>query len=195
MPLGINPLNDFAFLKTFGTPENRESLIGLLNAVLKPKSPIADVTIQNPFNYKDFQDDKLSILDVKAVDAARAWYDVEVQLRVPRGHEKRLVYYSCELFTGQLGEGEDYAALLPAYSIWLLDGVLWPETPQLHHAFRLTDGASGRVLDGTLAIHTIELPKYNLKYPDLKSDDPLGCWLYWLRHAPDYEADALRAAS
>jgi len=51
MPLGINPLNDFAFLKAFGTPEDRESLIGLLNAVLKPKSPIADVTIQNPFNY------------------------------------------------------------------------------------------------------------------------------------------------
>ena len=71
MPLGINPLNDFAFMKTFGTAENREPLIGLLNAVLKPKSPIADVTIQNPFNYKDFQDDKLSILDVKAVDAAR----------------------------------------------------------------------------------------------------------------------------
>ena len=72
MPLGINPLNDFAFLKTFGSQENREPLIGLLNAVLKPKSPIADVTIQNPFNYKDFQDDKLSILDVKAVDAALA---------------------------------------------------------------------------------------------------------------------------
>ena len=91
MPLGINPLNDFAFLKTFGTPENRESLIDLLNAVLKPKSPIADVTIHNPFNYKD-------------------------------------------------------------------------------------------------------LPKYNTLYSDLGSGDMLGCWLYWLRHAPDYEPDALRTA-
>ena len=35
MPLGINPLNDFAFMKTFGTPEGREPLIGLLNAVLE----------------------------------------------------------------------------------------------------------------------------------------------------------------
>jgi predicted transposase/invertase (TIGR01784 family) len=194
MPLGINPLNDFAFMKTFGTPENRESLVGLLNAVLKPKSPIADVTIQNPFNYKDFEDDKLSILDVKAVDAARAWYDVEVQLRAPWGLEKRLVYYGCELYTGQLGEGADYAELLPAYSVWLLDGVLWAETPHFHHAFRLTDAASGRVLDGTLAIHTVELPKYNLKYSDLIPDDLLGWWLYWLRHAPDYEPAALRAA-
>ena len=56
MPLGINPLNDFAFMKTFGMEEEREPLIGLLNAVLKPNSPIADGTIQNPFNYNDFQD-------------------------------------------------------------------------------------------------------------------------------------------
>ena len=51
MPLGISPLNDFAFQKTFGTPENRESLISLLNAILKPKSPIAEVTILNPINF------------------------------------------------------------------------------------------------------------------------------------------------
>jgi predicted transposase/invertase (TIGR01784 family) len=194
MPLGINPLNDFAFMKTFGTPENRESLVGLLNAVLNPQSPIADVTIQNPFNYKDFQDDKLSILDVKAIDAAHAWYDVEVQLRVRGGQEKRVVYYGCGLYVDQLREGADYAELRPAYSIWLLDDLLWAETPQFHHAFRLTDGASGRVLDGTLAIHTLELPKYNTAYSELSPDDTLGWWLYWLRNAPAYEADALRAA-
>jgi predicted transposase/invertase (TIGR01784 family) len=177
-------------MKTFGAPEDRQPLIGLLNAVLKPKSPIADVTIENPFNYKDFQDDKLSILDVKAVDAGRAWYDVEVQLTVPVGTPKRLVYYGCGLVVDQLRHGDDYAKLLGAYSIWLLDGVLWRETPQFHHAYQLTDAASGRVLD-TLAIHTLELPKYNTAYRDLTSDDPLGWWLYWLRHAPDYEADSL----
>ncbi len=177
MPLGINPLNDFAFMKTFAEPEDRRPLIGLLNAVLKPNLPIADVTIQNPFNYKDFQDDKLSILDVKAVDASRAWYDVEVQLTVPTGATKRIVYYGCGLVVDQLREGDDYAKLLPAYSIWLLDGILWRETPQFHHAFRMTDAVSGRVLDDTLAIHTLELPKYNLKYSDLTSGDPLGWWL------------------
>ena len=39
--------------------------------------------------------------------------------------EKRLVYYGCELYVDQLREGDAYAELLPAYSIWLLDGVLW----------------------------------------------------------------------
>ncbi len=193
MPLGISPLNDFAFMKTFATPEGCPSLIGFLNAVLRPKSPITDVTVENPFNYKDFQDDKLTILDVKAVDAGRAWYDVEVQLTVPPGTPKRLVYYGCELVVDQLREGDDYARLLPAHSIWLLDGILWRETPQFHHAFQLTDGASGKILD-MLAIHTLELPKYNLTYSDLMPDDMLGWWLYWLRHAADYDAETLLKA-
>jgi len=141
------------------------------------------VTIENPFNYQDFHDDKLSVLDVRAVDDAGAIYNVEVQLRVRAGQEKRLVFYGCELYAGQFRQGASYPNLPPVYSIWLIDGLLWPGTPQFHHAFRLTDGASGRILDGTLAIHTIEPPKYNTAYSDLTSDDLLGWWLYWLRQA------------
>ena len=74
-----------------------------------------------------------------------------------------------------------------------MNGLLWPQTPQFHHAFRLAD-ASGRVLDNTLAIHTIELPKYNTAYSELASGDPLGCWLHWFRHAQDYEPEALLKA-
>ena len=194
MPLGINPLNDFAFMKTFGSPENRESLISLLNAILKPRVPIAEVTIQNPFNYKDFQDDKLSILDVKARDVAGRLFNVEVQLQVRTGMEKRIVFYGCELYADQLREGSAYADLPPVYTIWLINDVLWPGSTQFHHAFQFTDAASGRVLAETLAIHTIELPKYNRVYSDLASNDVLGHWLYWLKNAPKYEAEELSAA-
>ena len=191
MPLGISPINDFAFKKTFGSPENRECLISLLNAVLKPKAPIVDVTIQNAFNRKDFEDDKLSIVDVKAVDSAAAIYHVEVQLRVPMSLPQRAVFYGCELYADQLREGSGYAVLCPVYSIWLINDILWPDTAQFHHAFRLTDAVSGRVLNGTLEIHTIELPKYNTKELELPAGEMLSWWLYWLRHAQDYEAERL----
>ena len=61
MPLGIRPTNDYAFKRTFGTPENRVALISLLNAILDLSSPIVEVTLANPFNLQDFKDDKLSI--------------------------------------------------------------------------------------------------------------------------------------
>ena len=44
-------------------------MISLPNAILELPKPIVDVTIENPFNLQDFQDDKLSIVDIKAVDS------------------------------------------------------------------------------------------------------------------------------
>jgi predicted transposase/invertase (TIGR01784 family) len=191
MPLGIRPLNDFAFKKTFGTAENRGVLISLLNAILKPKSPIVEITLENPFNLQDFEDDKLSILDIKAVDGAGAIYDIEMQLAIFARLVQRIVFYGCELYPGQLKAGDDYAGLRPVYSICLVNGILWPEAPRVHHAFRLADAESGRVLQGTLEIHTLELGRYNLKEADLATAEMLDCWLFWLLHAHEYESAAL----
>ena len=191
MSLGIRPINDFAFKKTFGTPENRIALISLLNAILQPTSPIVDVTLENPFNLQDFEEDKLSILDVKAVDQAGAIYDIEMQLAIFEGLVQRIVFYGCELYAGQLRAGDGYTGLHPVYSICLLNGVLWPEATRVHHAFRLADAESGRILAGTLEIHTLELARYNLTEAKLSSASTLDCWLYWLLHAHEYEPAAL----
>ncbi len=61
--LGIKPTVDFAFKKIFGTPENAQPLIGLLNAILDLPDPIQEVEILNPFNYQEFAEDKLIVLD------------------------------------------------------------------------------------------------------------------------------------
>jgi predicted transposase/invertase (TIGR01784 family) len=191
MPLGIRPINDFAFKKTFGSDENRVALISLLNAILQPKSPMVDVTLENPFNLQDFKDDKLSILDVKTVDGAGAIYDIEMQLAIFEGLVQRIVYFGCELYAGQLTRGDDYENLHPVCSIWLLNGILWPEATQVHHAFRLADAESGWVLRETLEIHTLELGRYNLREAELRSASTLDCWLYWLLHAHENEPAAL----
>jgi predicted transposase/invertase (TIGR01784 family) len=107
MPLGIRPTVDFAFKKTFGDPNHRQPLISLLNAILALESPIVDVTIENPFNYQDFLEDKLSILDVKAKDATGSIFNIEMQLTVTAGLVKRVVFYGCELYAGQLSKGDD----------------------------------------------------------------------------------------
>lgn len=191
MPLGIRPINDFAFKKTFGTPENRAALISLLNAILRPKEAIVEVTIENPFNFRDFEDDKLSILDIKAVDREGAIYDVEIQLTTYEGLEQRIVYNGCRLYAGQLEKGQEYGDLCPVYSIWLVHGILWPDATRVHHAFRLADADSGRILAGTIEIHTLELGRYTLREADLAGHDVLDCWLYWLLHAQEYEPGTL----
>ena len=114
MRIGIRPINDFAFKKTFGSPENKLALISLLNAILGLPKPIIDVTIENPYCLQDFKDDKLSILDIKAIDQAGAIYDIEMQLSIFSGLIQRIVFYGCEIYTDQLRSCDDYSLLKPA---------------------------------------------------------------------------------
>ena len=190
-PIGIRPTNDFAFKKTFGSPENKVALISLLNAILTLQIPIVDITIENPFNLQDFHDDKLSILDIRAVDQRDAIYDVEMQLSTYSGLVKRIVFYGCEVYAGQLKAGDDYSELKPVYSICLMLGQLWDDSPKVHHAFRLVDRDSGRLLEETFEIHTLELGWYTLKESELETASLLDRWLYWLLHAHQYDAATL----
>ena len=191
MRIGIRPINDFAYKKIFSSPENKLVLISLLNAILSLVKPIVDVTIVNPYNQQEFKDDKLTILDIKAVDQDGAIYDIEMQLSIFSGLIKRVVFYGCEVYAGQLKAGEDYSKLKPVYSICLLEGTLWAKSPKVHHAFRLTDAQSGRTLNHTLEIHTLELGWYNLKEADLPTASPLDRWIFWLMHAHEYDRETL----
>jgi predicted transposase/invertase (TIGR01784 family) len=61
----------------------------------------------------------------------------------------------------------------------------------VHHAFRLVDQDSGRLLEETLEIHTLELRWYNLQESELGTASLLDRWLYWLLHAHEYDAQTL----
>ncbi len=191
MRIGIRPINDFAFKKIFGTIANKLALISLLNAILCLRIPIVDVTIVNPYNFQDFLDDKLSILDIKAVDANGAIFDIEMQLTIFDGLVQRIVFYGCEIYAGQLNAGDDYTQLRPVYSICLVNGILWKEAEKVHHAFQLADRDSGRILEKTIEIHTLELGRYNLVEVELATASMRDRWLYWFLHAHEYQPEAL----
>lgn len=192
MPLGIDPTVDYAFKKLFGHPANSDLLIHLLNAVLRPVLSIVEVQILNPFNEKEFADDKLSVLDIKARDAGRAWFNVEMQSRTVGWLRQRIVYYNASLFVDQLGEGEHYHMLLPAISICFLKEQLFSEVPTPHLRFVLSDRQHGVSLSDSLQIHTIELPKYNYEGIFLPSADPLVQWAFFLDRAAGLEAAELK---
>ena len=192
MGLGIRPIVDFAFKKTFGDPGNRVALISLLNAILQLPEPIVDVLIENPFQYQDFLEDKLSVLDIKAKDHLGSIFHIEMQLSVKSGLEKRLVFYGCELFAGQLSQGDDYSRLRPVYSICIVDAVIFGTGLSGHHRFRLTDHETGLTLENSLEIHLLELPRYTFNELQLADASPVARWSYWLSHAHEYDAETLR---
>jgi hypothetical protein len=68
MGIGIEPTVDYVFKRLFGDPIHIVVLMHLLNAIFEGQFRIANVTIMTPFLEKDFEDDKLGVLDLRVRD-------------------------------------------------------------------------------------------------------------------------------
>jgi predicted transposase/invertase (TIGR01784 family) len=188
--IGIRPWIDFAFRKIFGKPGNEICLISLLNSILDLPHAIQSVSFQNPLSLKEFQDEKLVCVDVKASDQVGRVFVVEIQIIVHASFAKRAVYYACSAYTDQLRQGQGYSDLKATYCVCLLMRNLWDDR-QLHHHFRLVEHETGSAIEESIEIHTIELSKYNGIGRDLLNADLLEQWCYWIKNADDHTPEEL----
>jgi len=76
----VNPRVDIAFKKVFGTEDNKDLLISLINSIVGEEDQVVGVTLLNPYNQKSFKDDKLSILDIKAEGSDGKKFNIEIQI-------------------------------------------------------------------------------------------------------------------
>jgi predicted transposase/invertase (TIGR01784 family) len=192
---GIDPKVDYAFKKIFGSEANTPLLRSLLEAVLQPPPDqrIGELEIRNPFNDKDYLDDKLSVLDIKVRDQRGQQYNVEMQMAGSRLYPQRVLYYWAMLHGQQLREGDDYKKLQATISISFLDGVLFPETPDYHLDFRLLSSRyPALTFSPHLAIHLVELPKFRLRADELTT--PMEQWAFFLNHGSEMDLANLPAA-
>ena len=185
MAIGIDPTVDYAFKRLLGSPEFPEITVHFLNAVLASGPRIEEVTILNPMMEKEFDTDKLSILDVLAHDEHGRAINIEIQTTLPAGLRERLTYYTASLFVGQLHEGEGYSVLNPAIGICVLGKTLIRQSPRIHHDFRLRSEDAGVVLTDRFQIHLLELPKYSVPSDNSVIRDPLDQWCFLFRRAAD----------
>lgn len=72
------------FLKKILAAVGHEKLlIDFLNAILKPLSLITQIVVNNPYCEKDYLEDKLSIVDIRAQEENGNTYQIEVQVATP----------------------------------------------------------------------------------------------------------------
>lgn len=98
----INPRVDIAFKKIFGVEENKDLLISLINSIVGKEDQVEEVTLLNPYNPKNFKQDKLSILDIKAKGTTGKRFNIEIQISDEADYDKRALYYWVKLYTEQL---------------------------------------------------------------------------------------------
>ena len=94
----ISPRVDIAFKKIFGVEENTDLLISLINSIVGEEDQVEEVTLLNPYNAKNFKQDKLSILNIKAKGRDGKRYNIEIQISDEADYDKRALYYCAKLY-------------------------------------------------------------------------------------------------
>ena len=183
--IGIIPTVDYVCKSILGSPDHPAVTLHFLNAILGGDPFIKDVRILNPIVGQEFNEDKLSILDVLAGDSDGRRLNVEVQRSVPAGLPKRLTYYGATQLTEQIGEGDSYVDLRPSICICILDAILFRQVPDLHLDFRLINQKNGLRFTDCLQIHLLELPKYVLPADNQIITDPIQQWAFFFRRASE----------
>ncbi len=184
----IDPKIDCVFKALLGSEANRALLIHFLNATLGQDlaSPLTEVDILNPYNEREFLDDKLSIVDVKARDQAGRLYQIELQLLNLPELPARMLYGWTDLYSSQLQDGESYDRLQPTYAIWLLGQTLRPGLSEWFHRFRLRDDQGRELLDHG-GLYLLELSKFATETVVTELDR----WLKFFIEAPRFDASHL----
>ncbi|WP_341749214.1 Rpn family recombination-promoting nuclease/putative transposase [Candidatus Tisiphia endosymbiont of Sialis lutaria] len=185
----ITPRVDLAFKKIFGVEENKDLLISLINSIVGQEDQVAEVTLLNPYNPKNFKNDKLSILDVKAKSVDGKRFNIEIQISDEADYDKRALYYWAKLYTEQLKVAQDYSTLSKAIGIHILNFTSIPKVDKYHNVFHIVEKDSGLLYFKDLELHTIELNKFTDNSHEELADilkkvkDSLDMWLAFLtRH-------------
>jgi predicted transposase/invertase (TIGR01784 family) len=182
----ISPRVDIAFKKIFGVEENKDLLISLINSIVGEEDQVSEITLLNPYNPKNFKNDKLSILDVKAKGTDGKRFNIEIQISDEADYDKRALYYWAKLYTEQLEVAEDYSTLSKAIGIHILNFISIPSDDKYHNVFHITEKESGQPYFKDLELHTIELKKFtknsneNLADIVAKVKNSLDMWIAFL---------------
>ena len=190
MPKRLDPKLDVVFKILFSALENRELLISLLSAVLRPSSPIASVQVLNPEMPKELVTDKGSVLDLHVKLADGRQIDVEMQAGLRHGLRSRALYYWARMYGAQLQPGMAYVELKPCVAIFILG---YSELPsdRFHSTFELLEVHNGERFSDQLELHMLELPK--LPEPRASGGDEalLEDWGRFLAARSDQELEEL----
>ena len=185
----ISPRVDIAFKKIFGVVENKDLLIDLINSIVSDEDQVKDITLLNPYNPKNFQNDKLSILDVKAEGHDGKRYNIEIQISDEADYDKRALYYWAKLYTEQLKQSDDYSKLNKAIGIHILHFTSIMHVEKYHNVFNIREKETNLPYFHDLELHTLELKKFSegirddLKVMLDKVKNSLDIWFAFLtRH-------------
>ncbi|WP_336993007.1 Rpn family recombination-promoting nuclease/putative transposase [Bacillus toyonensis] len=189
----VNLRIDFAFKQLFGTNGNEDILVAFLNAILKDslESPIVSLQLEDPHLHREYEEDKLSILDISTTLNTGTKVNVEIQLNNNHDMIKRSLYYWGRLYTSQLQKGMPYSSLHKTITINLLNFVMFPEYEAFHTTGILWNQQQQKLLSDDIEVHIVEISKLLQQWREEKVNPWEDSFVRWLLLLPANEDEYL----
>ena len=195
----INILIDFAFKKVFAGSgeESIHILKDFLNSILelKDKDRIKEIVYLNPFNDRENENDKQSIMDIKVKTEKDELIDIEVQINDVDNYRKRSLYYWSKLYGETIKKGQNYFELKKSIVINIMDFNVIEENDKYHNIFVIKEKENNTLFLEDLEIHYIELKKYK-ENKNIDELNDLEEWVTFLKECnEDYDYDVIEKLS
>ena len=169
----LDPKNDVAFRRIFGTQKNKDILIHFINDVLglKAGDKIKEVTFLPTIQVPEIAAKKQSIVDVLCKDENGVQIIVEMQVSPQEGFEKRAQYYAAKAYSRQLNKGKEegsrYIDLKAVIFIAISDNILFKDKVRYKSDHIILDKESYAHDLKDFSFTFIELPKFKITDIDL----------------------------
>lgn len=188
----LDPKNDLAFKRIFGSEKNKDILIHFLNDIFTNiLSPIQEVTFLKSALDPEIAAQRVSIVDLLCQDSHGDYFIVEMQANWESSFEKRAQLYAAKTYAQQLEKGVDYKDLKKVTFLAITDQTLFPDEEEyLSHHHILSIKSDKRQLK-ELAFCFLELPKFKKRKNELKS--MAEKWAYFFKYAPTTQEEDLKA--
>jgi predicted transposase/invertase (TIGR01784 family) len=193
----LDPKNDVAFRRIFGTEKNQDILIHFINDVLglKDGDKIKEVTFLPTIQVPEIAAKKQSIVDVLCKDENGVQIIVEMQVSPQEGFEKRAQYYAAKTYSRQLNRGKEegarYIDLKAVIFIAISDNILFKDKVCYKSDHIILDKESYAHDLKDFSFTFIELPKFKITDIDLLTNI-VEKWCYFFKHADETSEADLR---
>ena len=179
----VNPYTDFGFKLLFGTPVNKDLLIGFLNALFRGEQEITDVTYLNAEQLGRAEWDRKAVFDVYCENVKGERFIVEMQKARQKYFKDRSVFYSTFPIREQAKVGDWDYELKSVYTVGILNFVFDEDKDDeeyYHHEVKLMDVGRKEVFYEKLTFIYLEMPKFRKREEELET--LFDKWMFVLKN-------------
>ena len=169
--------SDIVFKRIFAHKGNEEFLIQFLSALLKVN--ITSIDIMHDIHLeKDIEEDKLGILDVRAIIDKKEIVNIEIQIKDLKNIVQRSTFYASKIVSNQLVQAEQYQNIKPVIAICILDYEFLPYEDYINDTKTVLSNHRDYEINSYVKYIYIELPKFRKSVK--KYDDIISQWLTFI---------------